>query len=83
MLWIVAYREDGEKIGRRTAWGRAAAIVAAVGMIDRGIEVVSVTDADESKSVSADEVRRVRDLRHTPPLVTSFGMAREREHSRG
>ncbi len=66
MLWIVAYREDGEKIGRRTAWGRAAAIAAAVDLIDQGIEVLSVIDKNESKPVSEDEIRQVRELRRVP-----------------
>jgi hypothetical protein len=80
VFWVVAYREDGERIGRRTARGRAAAIVAAVTLLERGVEVISVTDEDESRSVSADEMRRVRELRHTAPLA-SLGAARA--HSRG
>ncbi|MGH7125903.1 MAG: hypothetical protein ACREFI_16130 [Stellaceae bacterium] len=66
MIWIIAYRRDGEGMGRCAARGRAAAILAAIDMIDRGIEVLSVRNRSKTKSVSADDVQRVRDLQHAP-----------------
>ena len=76
MLWVVAFRGEGERIGRRITKGRAAAVVAAAAMMIAGIEVISVTDEGESKSVSEYEVRRIREFRHAPHLI-SFGRARD------
>jgi hypothetical protein len=69
VLWVVAYRGEGERIGRRIARGRAAAVVAAAAMIDHGLEVISVTAEGESKAVSTAEIRRIRALRHAPHLA--------------
>lgn len=75
MIWIVAYRED-ERTSQLAVNGRAAAIVAAIGMIERGIEVLSVTDETESKSVSDDEFRRVSELSHAPSVQSLFRATR-------
>ena len=72
MIWVVAYRGDGENPKQLATSGRAAAIVAAVGMIERGVEVLSVTDEEKTKSVSEDEIRRVGELSHAPSIQFMF-----------
>ena len=73
MIWVVSFRRDGQAAGQHNARGRAAAIIAALGLIDRGLEVISVQDQHHMRSVSAEELRRVRDLRDAPVLRSVFG----------
>jgi hypothetical protein len=76
MIWIVAYRGDGEKPEEVAASGRAAAIVAAIAMIERGFEVLSITDDGKTRSVSENEIRRVSELSHAPSIQSMFRMGR-------
>jgi len=76
VIWIVAYRGDGAKTQQLTTNGRAAAIVAAAAMIERGIEVLSVTDDGKTRSVSEHEIRLVSELSHTPSIESLLRMSR-------
>jgi hypothetical protein len=81
MIWVVAYRGGGEKTAQLATSGRAAAIVAAVAMIEKGVEVLSVTDQEKTQSVSEDEIRRVGELSHAPSIQSMFGMSgRDERH---
>lgn len=77
MIWIVAYRGQGEQTGQLAASGRAAAIVAAIAMIESGLEVLRITDRSERRSVTAEEIRRVRELSHAPAIKSMFGIRNE------
>ena len=77
VVWIISYRGPGEEMKEVAAWGRAAAIVAAVRLIESGIDVLGIVDRSERRSVSADEIRRIRELSHTPALQSMFAMRRE------
>jgi hypothetical protein len=79
MIWIVAYRGDGAKTKQLTANGRAAAIVAAIALIERGIEVLSVTDDEKTRSVSEYEIQHISELSHTPSIQSLFRTSRRDE----
>jgi|SRR5215472_11220606 len=79
MIWIVAYRGDGAKTEQLTTNGRAAAIVAAAAMIERGTEVLSITDDGKTRSVSENEIRLVSELSHTPSIQSLFRTSRRDE----
>src|SRR5579864_3698891 len=78
MPWILVYRGDGETISQLAVRGRAAALAAAISMIENGVEVLSITD-QRGRSVSADEIRRVRELRRVPFI--QFRLRTRRESS--